>query len=113
MMPENSDDNATLERLRRAAGQAILACDANATILWEMSYASTSLSFDDPPLSTPFVTDPSGRMIAFRPTCEAIAFDDTILDAVEAAWEKIMGPLARESEFMRFKERPGEETKEY
>jgi hypothetical protein len=112
-MPEPENDETSRERLRQAVSQSVVACDANAALLWEMSYTISSLSIDSPPSSTSLVTDSSGRMIAFQPSREDIAFDDTLLDAVKAVWEKIIGPLAAESEFMRFEERPGEETEEY
>lgn len=77
-----------------------------------MSYVCSSFSVDNPPLSALFTTDSSGRMIAFQPLSADIAFNDSILETVKAVWEKIMGPLAAESEFMRFDERPGEEIEE-
>jgi hypothetical protein len=77
-----------------------------------MSYARSSLSVDNPPISTLFTTESSGRLMAFQPLSADIAFNDSILDTVKAVWEKIMGPLAAESEFMRFDERPGEEIEE-
>lgn len=77
-----------------------------------MSYECSSFSVDNPPFSGLFTTDSSERIIEFQPLSADIAFSDSILDTVKAVWEKIMGPLAIDSEFMRFNERPGEEIQE-
>lgn len=112
-MSEADSDEINRERLRQAVSHTVVACDANATIIWEMNYTSTSPSLDSPPSASLFTMNLSGRIITFQPSSEDIAFDNLILDAVKAVWEKIMGPLAAESEFMRFEERPGEEAEEY
>jgi len=112
LMSESDIDAAVRERLRSAVGQVILACDANAVVLWEMSYVSQSISIDGPSFPAFFVTDPSGCIIAFQPNRKEIAFDDSLVDAVEAVWEKIMGPPTEDLEFMRFAERSGGEIED-
>lgn len=102
LLTESNSEPSTRERLRQAAEQVVGACDDTAKILWEMSYTSQSLSIDNPPVPTSFTSDPSGRILAFPPQPHDIAFDDSILDTVKAAWEKIMGPAAEGVEFMRF-----------
>lgn len=104
-MTNNSDESKAREHVRQAAEQVVQACDETATILWEMNYTSQSLSIDCPPTSASLASDPYGHILAFPIQRHDIAFDDDLLDAVQAAWEKIMGPVAEGVEFMRFEER--------
>jgi hypothetical protein len=99
-------------RLRNAVQHIILACDTNATLLWEISYSSQSPTVDSSLHQASFTTDLSGRILAFQPFPEDIAFDDRLLDSIKAIWATIMGPSAEDLEFMRFEERSGEEAEE-
>lgn len=49
--------------------------------------------------------DASGKALIFPQRNHDIAFDDTILDSVKAAWEKILGERSAEYDFLRFEER--------
>lgn len=111
-MLESENDDTTRDRLRHAVKQTILACDVNATVLWEMSYVSRTISAESGGSLPPYASDASGRIMAFQPHSEDIAFDDSVLDTVKAIWETIMGPLAEDLDFMRFDERPGEEMED-
>ena len=111
-MLESENDDAGRDRLRKAVKQTILACDATATLLWEMSYVSQSISAESGRILPLFVSDISERIMVFQPHSEDIAFDDSVLETVKAMWEKIMGPPAKELDFMRFDERPGEEIED-
>jgi Rab proteins geranylgeranyltransferase component A len=105
ILTESNSESSTRERLRQAAEQVVRDCDEAATLLWEMSYTSQSLSIYSPPVPTSFTSDPSGHILAFPPQPHDIAFDDSLLDTVKAAWEKILGPAAEGVEFMRFEPR--------
>ena len=112
LMTEHDDEEGSRKRLRQAVEEVILSCDTKASVLWEMSYTSRSLSIDGAPLRAHFKSDPSGRVLALPPQHEDIAFDDGVLETVKAVWERIMGSAADGVDFMRFEESSGEEIDE-
>ena len=69
--------------------------------LFTMSYVLTETAtghVPDPPLNQDF----SGRILTFPQRTHDLAFDDTVLDSVKAAWEKILGERSAEYDFLRF-----------
>lgn len=56
--------------------------------------------------------DPAQRVVIFPDRTHDLAFDDSILDNVKAAWETVLGERSAEYDFLRFEERREEEEEE-
>lgn len=56
--------------------------------------------------------DPAQRVIVFPDRTHDLAFDDSILDNVKAAWETVLGERSVEYDFLRLEERRDEAEEE-
>lgn len=54
--------------------------------------------------------DASGRILQLPDRRHDIAFDDSVLDSVKEAWERILGARSAEYDFLRFEERADPEA---
>jgi len=78
--------------------------DRTPSILWSMSYTlrGTSISHRT---SMYHAQDASGHIMSFPPASLDLAFDDDLIDGVEAVWKKIVASESDEVKFMQFEER--------
>lgn len=75
-----------------------------AKVLWSMAY-----TVDEPLATTPdsneLSCDTTGQILQLPDRRHDVAFDDSILDSIKVAWEKILGERSAEYDFLRFEER--------
>lgn len=72
-----------------------------AQVMWSMSFVREESATGYTP-SPPLQQDASGKVLILPQRSHDIAFDDTILDGVNAAWERVLGNRSAEYDFLRF-----------
>ena len=83
-------------------------------VLWSMTYttqsASQSAAQREPPSfsASPSDTLQNHSVIVLPTPSHDLAFDDSILDNVKAAWEKILGDRSNDYDFLQFEQRKQE-----
>lgn len=85
--------------------------DEHPIVLWSMTF-TLNVATKSNPQNLYLTKDPEKRVVIFPDTTHDIAFDDTILDNVKAAWETVLGDRAAEFDFLRFEERRDEGEEE-
>lgn len=75
--------------------------------MWSMSFVRDESATGHAP-SPPLQQDASGKVLVLPQRTYDIAFDDSILDGVKAAWEKVLGDRSAEYDFLRFEARRDE-----
>ncbi|KAK5090032.1 Rab proteins geranylgeranyltransferase component A [Lithohypha guttulata] len=93
-------------RLETAVKKIISTANSNenATILWQMNYVRQEAKSRDVSNSTT-LGDSDSNIIIFPERPHDLTLEDTILDDVKSAWEKILGSRSTEYDFLRFEER--------
>ena len=91
--------------LLESAVNSLLQFEAEPTakVLWSLRYTQLG-RFD---ASQSIATDSSKNIICFPPPSLDLAFDDSTIDIVRAAWKMVMEGDAVDAEFMNFEDREG------
>ena len=79
-----------------------------AEVLWSLFY-TTRAPRSNPDAFEAVAGDGGNRICILPGSTPDVAMDDAILDAVKAAWERIVGSPTKEEEFLSFEERRAEE----
>lgn len=103
------DNTTTQERLKSAITSLVSTAgnESAAQAVWSMSFVRDESATGYTP-DHPLQQDPSGKVLVFPQRTHDIAFDDTILDGVKAAWERVLGDRSAEYDFLRFEARRDE-----
>ncbi|EXJ62757.1 hypothetical protein A1O7_03196 [Cladophialophora yegresii CBS 114405] len=103
-----SEEHAAKSRLEAAVSAFLETASATDAVLWSVSYRKSEPSPGGTP-RPPSLQKPSPQVLVFGRRAHDIAFDDSVLEAVQKAWECVLDEhTAAESSFLRFEEREGE-----
>ena len=100
------DGSACQERLEAALSNVLSTSEdaETAKTLWIMTYTTRG----PPAINSSFYSytyNSTHPVMCFPDRKHDIAFDDSVLDSVKAAWEAVLGEKSAEYDFLRFEER--------
>lgn len=95
--------------LLESAVNRLLQFEAHPTakVLWSLRYTQLGRYGGGVDSAQSIASNPAKNIIWFPPPSLDLAFDDTTIDIVRAAWKVIMGVDAVDAEFMSFEDREG------
>lgn len=81
--------------------------DPTAKVLWSLRYTQLGRYNAGVGAAQDIESDYSKNIICLPPPSLDVAFDDTMIGVVKAAWKVVMGGNVADEEFMKFEDREG------
>ena len=97
--------------LESAVSKLLQSVGPTARVLWSLRY--TQSGCDSGTIDIAQSVEPnSNNVICLPPPSVDLAYDDSMIDLVKAAWKVVMGSEAKDDEFMKFEDREGAQNED-